>query len=145
MSPEIDYVILANHAEVVNGLMYISGGGVTEVYTPPIPAENRPPLSLTVAIGVIVPWTETNKAHTLKASIEDADGATIGDVLEAVIEAGRAPGMVGGTEIHPQVAWRMFMPFPAPGAYRVRAEFVEDVKTVPFRVHPPNEGLRAAG
>jgi hypothetical protein len=68
--------ILCNHAEAVNNLLYLSGGGIDRVNVPP----GAPPpwnVSLAIAINLRVPWTQTNQDHTLTVDLVDADGQAV--------------------------------------------------------------------
>ena len=56
---------VANHAEVQNNLLYISGGGWTELGPEPTP--------FAIAATIDVPWEETNRTSILETTIVDAD------------------------------------------------------------------------
>ena len=61
----VDFVLMANHVEVVNGLLYVSGGGWTDHHRrlPPDGAP-IPPSHLGIGVSVVVPWNEKNRTAT---------------------------------------------------------------------------------
>jgi hypothetical protein len=81
---KLDWMLLANHAEVQNGLLYISGGtwDTTNVNAP-LP-EGAPAPEGTVALfqGMLVirllfHVTETDREHALTVTVMDEDGGQI--------------------------------------------------------------------
>lgn len=131
----VDFLLVANHVEVVNGLLYVNGGGWTEhsrVLTP-----NGPALShLGIGVSVQVPWTATNQPHTLTLIIEDEDATPIFK-MEAQINVGRPPQLPAGSEQPVQLGFPLNLVFPHPGTYRIVATVDEhgDTKHWTFRVH----------
>lgn len=116
----IESLLLANHVEQSNGLLYVSGGGWT-THTRMVTAGNPPPLShLGLAVIVAIPWLETNQNHNLIIEIRDEDGNAIVNIA-AQMNAGRAPGMRPGTMQYPVIALPMDMIFPHPGGYEIVA------------------------
>lgn len=90
---------LADHAVTPpDGKLYISGGGVDQMFLPKIPGQLGP---LYVAIRVRVPWSRTSEQLALQIRILDADRQPVGrdPVAEGVIEVGRAPGQRAGDEL----------------------------------------------
>ena len=91
---EIELLTLANHAEVQNGLLYLSGAGwdtVTRSYQ----EGNQPaPQHFSIALSVLVPWMETNQPHLVVIRVEDEDGHEHLMEATANIEVGRPPGKV---------------------------------------------------
>ena len=126
---------LANHAEVQNGLMYLSGAE-WDTLTRNIPrGADPPPQHLGIGVSVIVGWTETNERHLLHLWIEDEDGQTGPLDVNAEIEVGRPPGMVRGAESRTPFAVNGIIAFPRPGRYAVCAQVGSDAPLkYPFRV-----------
>ena len=88
-------VILADAAQEAKGKLFILGGGWNVV------GPNSPPTAL--ALLVEVPWTEANRPHDLRVTLQDPDGnpALVGPESEAIeltgqLEVGRPPGSVAG-------------------------------------------------
>ncbi len=141
----IDYLILANHVEAINGMLYISGGGWTDLFRQVPPGANPPPTHLGIGLSVAVPWNETNATHRVRIRIEDSDAQIVVLGAEAAITVGRPPHLTPGTEQHLVMALPADLPFPKQGEYRVQVSLGEDLdtKTWVFRVHdvpppPPN-------
>jgi len=144
--PQVETLILANHAEAVNGLLYIAGGGWTDHWRPPMPEGQVPISSLGIGVGILVPWGETNRKHTITLRIESEDGGPQLTQLEGEIEVGRPPGIPDGIDQRAVLGINFNLQFPAAGGYRIVAECRESTRSVSFRVHdsgPPN--LRAVG
>jgi hypothetical protein len=108
--------MLADHAQVAEGKLYINGGGWTITGPQPVP--------FAIAMFVEVPWDQTNTKHTLVLDLVDGDGhpaMTIGPEGEAPIrvesqlEVGRPVGVKPGTMLGVPFAIN-FGPIPlAPG------------------------------
>ena len=143
MRPEIRFVMLANHAECPNGLLYMSGAGWTDLWAPPAPPGETPMCHFGIVVQVVVPWTETNKPHASSIRIENEDGSVVFEV-QGPLEIGRPAGAVAGSEQHHNAVVDVVMPFPAPGGYRVVATVEQHVKGYAFRVHSAEE-RRLAG
>lgn len=142
--PSIETLLLANHAEVREGLLNLLGGGWSE-YTRHYPAGEDPPVShFGVALTVLVPWTETNRQHHFQITIATEDGELIGPPVEGGLEMGRAPGVPHGIDQRAILAINADYRFPRPGGYVVAARVGEqDPVTVSFRVK--DEVLTAPG
>ena len=97
-------MLLCDYAEVINGKLYIMGGGWT--LCPPGPR------NMALAIRVLVPWDETNVKHRLVLMLQDEEGRTIelGEPprpvkQEGEFEVGRPPGVLPGTELDFSIAF----------------------------------------
>ncbi len=136
----IEFVTVANHAEALNGLLYLSGGGWTDVRRA-VPQGAPPPVThFGIAISVLVPWNETNQQHHLVFRLEPEDGGELVR-MEADLEMGRPPGLPAGSDQRAVLAINADIQFPAAGGYRVVAELGEQVSATSFRVHdgPPTQ------
>ncbi|HVA21911.1 MAG TPA: hypothetical protein VNN74_07430 [Candidatus Micrarchaeia archaeon] len=132
---EIETLILANHVEAINGLLYVSGGGWTDHWRPP-PGEGQPVIShLGVGLTILVPWAAGAMAHPLAVTIETEDGRPVGQMTTQV-NLTRPPGMPVGTDQRAVLALALNLVFPAAGPYRVIAR-LDEIRTraVHFRVH----------
>lgn len=141
--PAIENLMVANHAEAVNGLLYVSGGGWTEHWRGAKTDEGQyAPSHLGIALTLLTSWSETNRRYPVKLIVETEDG---GDELVKVggeMESGRPPGVPEGTDLRAVIAVNVEITYPAPGGYRVVAEVGQDQRTVSFRVHDqPTPGV----
>lgn len=133
----IEFLILANHVESVNGLLYISGGGWTEHYRRVKPGGPPPVSHFGVGVSVLVPWHETNESHQLSIQIENEDATAVVAKVDAALNVGRPPSLPPGTAQHAVIGLSVETIFPATGGYRViaRLDGEKDMKRWPFRVH----------
>jgi hypothetical protein len=132
----IDMLIVANHAEAINGLLYLSGGGWTDLHRQ-IRGGNVPPSHFGIGISIRVPWHETNQPHKFVLDVQNEDATTTVVHAESSINVGRPPQLPPGSIQHAIIAINVDTVFPGPGGYRVAATVDGDrsVATWPFRVH----------
>jgi hypothetical protein len=138
--------LLCNHAEAVNNLLYLSGGGINVVNVPP---GAPPPYPSAVGIGiqVTVPWTQTNQQHRLTLEIVGEDGQPMQvpagpDAFEPVgleiaFNVGRPPHLHAGDDQMIALAANLAgIPFPALGKYifQLRIDGDPVPHTLPLRV-----------
>lgn len=90
----VGFLLLADHAEAVNGKLYMTGGGWNVLRLPELPHE----WAFHIALGIDIGWHETNATHELQVGIHDPDGVELGEGLTASFETGRPPGMPTGQE-----------------------------------------------
>lgn len=110
-------LVLCDYAEAVNGKLYISGAGWSDI------AANIP---APVALGVMlnVPWDQANIPHRLAVDLMDQDGKNVllGDppaplAQGGAFEVGRPPGVPRGIFLPVVFAIRWpLLPIP-PGSY----------------------------
>jgi hypothetical protein len=132
--PQIELLTVANHAEAINGLLYLSGAGWTELYRT-VPADGAiPPNHVGVGVAIQVGWGETNQRHQVALRIETADGAVVVQV-QGEFELGRPPGLTPGSDLRSVLAFNGELQFPAAGIYRVVASVGDHMRFVTFRVH----------
>lgn len=132
--PKVETLLLANHAESLNNLLYVSGGGWTD-HNRPVQEGQPPPLSrIAIAISILTAWGETNRRFPLILRIEDEDSKTKIIEVEGEMETGRPPGVPEGRDIRTPVAMNLDVTFPHPGGYRVVVEAGSDRRTIAFSV-----------
>ena len=94
-------MMLADHAQVAEGKLFISGGGWS--------LSGPGPVTCGVALLFHIPWERTNRKTTFKLGLIDADGHSVtqqGPIGEQPIEVsgqfevGRPAGVPPGTEIN---------------------------------------------
>lgn len=133
---DIDYAILADHAEVVAGKLYLMGGGWDTRYVKDMPSQAR----IAVAIGVRIGWDETNQPTPVHIVIEDDDGKQLVRA-QANVNVGRPPHLPPGSTQLAQFAAALPVTLQAHGGYRVVVRAGEGPgaieRTLPFRVAPP--------
>jgi len=132
--PFVDFIIVADRAEVVSGKLYLMGGGWDMLNV----ADLSKPIGLSFAIGVMVPWNATNQEHSLHISITDDNGSPV-DAVQRVVtfNMGRPPHLSAGDSQRMIVAVpNEFIVFPTAGSYTIGAtvDGGHGRETV-FRVH----------
>jgi hypothetical protein len=90
-------LMLADHAEAVNGKLYVTGGCWDRLSTAQLPVRH-PHLSL--AASVLVPWNSTNEKHSFEVHLVDEDGnEVLPEPVASQFEVGRAAGITAGSDI----------------------------------------------
>lgn len=141
---EIENLILANHVEAVNGLLYIAGGGWTDHWRPELPPGGPPIVShLGVAVTVVIPSSAPSIPQQLAVAIEDDQGRQVAG-MQTQINQQRPPGLPPGQPQRISLALTFNLVFPAAGEYRVVARLgISPPRQHLFRVHdvaPPGVG-----
>lgn len=87
---------LADHAEAINGKLYVTGGCWDRIFVPTVPVKHN---HLSVVFALVVPWTSTNEKHALEIGCEDAEGTSaLPGPLKGNFEVGRPPGWRPGDD-----------------------------------------------
>lgn len=133
--PEIEYVTMANHAEAINGLLYLQGAGWTDALQPPGPNGLPGIIHFGVGVSILIGWTETNRRFPLILTVRHEDGAELVNI-SAQVEAGRPAGIPAGSDIRSVLAVNAEVQFAKTGGYELRAELGDKVRTVAFRILP---------
>ncbi|OAI42220.1 hypothetical protein AYO38_11580 [bacterium SCGC AG-212-C10] len=129
---QIEYALLADYAEIVGNKLYVMGGGWDTFAAPEAPAFVR----LAIAVGVRVPWEETNQQIPIHVAIEDDDGRELGRI-EGSVMVGRPAELPPGSSQLAQMAANVPLTVPAFGGYRTRISAGKDAiatLALPFRV-----------
>jgi Family of unknown function (DUF6941) len=111
----IAFLLLTDFSESLNGKLYAMGAGWNMLRFPELPQEWR----FGVAMGIDVPWDETNQRQEVQVVIEDPDGAELGDELSMEFEAGRPPGLQHGQEQRMVISLNVGATFEASGPHAV--------------------------
>jgi len=137
--------ILCNHAEAVNNLLYLAGGGIEIAFVQP---GSAPPYVCNLGIGIMVAvqWDQTNQQHVVEVELISEDGQPVHvpvgpDVTQPLqaqlgFNVGRPPGLTAGDEQHVCLAVNLpGLPMPSLGKY----EFIirvdgQDARRLPYRV-----------
>lgn len=137
---DIDFALLADHAEVVGGKLYLMGGGWDTIFAREVPA----PARFALALGVRIAWDETNLPTPVRIRFEDDDGQVL-LTLSAEVNVGRPAHLPPGSTQLAQLAANISTRFPTHGGYRAVIEAGGDngrpraERTLPFRIAPPRQ------
>jgi nitrogen fixation protein len=115
---DLDYIIVADAAQVVGGKLFVLGGGWDRLFVPELPG--RPALPFAVAVGIVVPWSMTNRQFDFALELADADGGVVDDLVKGEFEVGRPPGLRAGAPQRFQIAGPAGPEFPDEGRYVVQ-------------------------
>jgi hypothetical protein len=130
--PIVEFVILADRAEAVNGKLYMMGGG-WDVLAPPSLAG---PASFSVALGILVPWLATNIDHRCAVRLEDADGKLLRE-MAVDFRTGRPSNMEHGASQRMMITLPVSVVFPAAGRYAIVVTIGEQERRAAFQVRLP--------
>jgi hypothetical protein len=125
--------MLCDHAEVVQGKLYILGGGWSELRM-----GGTADMALAVKMGLA--WTDADRPIPLEAALLTEDGHAVEVAGEAVrftadVQASRSEDSPPGTPLDAAVAIRFGNLALTPGGYRFEVRLDGRVSaTIPFRV-----------
>ncbi len=112
---EIEWLILADAAEVVGNKLYVLGGGWDRLTVHAgFPLEQH----CAVAASVRVPWHETETPHDFAIEFLNEEGLVL-ESLGAEFEVGRPPGLAPGREQRWQFSGDFDLRLETPGRYAV--------------------------
>lgn len=131
----VEFLFLANYAEVRDGLLFTVGAGWSQFYRPVDPEGPIPLSRFGLGASVLVPWDETNQPHPLVLWIEREEDEAVLSRLDVNVMLGRPPELPAGSDQREVFGISVEIAFPEPGAYRLRASVDEDIRTVRFTVH----------
>lgn len=112
---ELGFLLLSDHSEALNGKVYAMGAGWNVLRFAQLPANH----AFSIALGIDVPWDETNKRHALTLRVDDPDGTPLGEPFQLEFEAGRPPGSIHGQDQRITLSLGARMSFEAPGPHAV--------------------------
>jgi hypothetical protein len=115
---KLDFLILADKAEALNGKLYMIGGAIDRIGLVQIPG----PASFDVAIGVLVDYHETRDTHRLTLRMETADNQPVYPPIEIPFATGSPLGLPAGDAVRFTAVVQGPFPIPAEGAYHWVAE-----------------------
>jgi Family of unknown function (DUF6941) len=132
-SPRIDSLLVADHAEAVNGKLYVMGGGFDTLWAPQFPLGVR----FSFAALLKVPWNDTNRRLPIQGWVTRADDdEELGWKMEGELEAGRAPG-TRGQDAQIMVAGPVGFEVTEPVEFVFNMRFANDERAILLRVAPP--------
>jgi len=130
---EIDYLLLAEHAEIVGNKLYLMGGGWDTMHVPGAPANVR----LMVAAGIRLDWDETGRPIGLVLRIDDEDAQEVFR-LNGQMNVQRPPDTIPGTSHLSQMTFAVQAQLKQLGGYRITLsagpEGAEVRRSIPFRL-----------
>ena len=135
---EVEWLILADSAEVVGNKLYLLGGGWDRLtVNTGFPIDQR----CAIAVSVRVPWNETNQKHVFEVEVMSEDPQTEEPKslvkVNGQFEVGRPPGIPQGQEQRIQLAINMGLRLETPGTKVIIARIEgQEMRRVHFNVIP---------
>ncbi len=114
---EIEFLMVADWAETINGKLYIQGAGWDRRLKLP---KDRPDTGFAIAAGFLVPWHLTNQRHQFSLAFETGDGGQIGPPITGGFNMGRPAKALPGQKFRTTIAARISVALPDLGAYDVK-------------------------
>jgi hypothetical protein len=134
-TPTIDFLILADRAEIHDGKLYLMGGVIDRMYS----VADPPVVNFYVAIGLEIPWNATNQPMDIHLSFQTEEGTEVAH-MNWEMTAGRPPILRAGDVQRAALASPpLVLQVPGVGKYVVIGRLNEQEKRVPFRVVPPGQ------
>jgi hypothetical protein len=134
--PRIDSFMVADHAEAINGKLYIMGGGFDTIGAPGFPHFVR----FSMAAVLRVPWHDTNRRLGIEAWTEDVERNRFGWQMQGEVEAGRAPG-ARGDDVAVTIAGPVAFQIDEPMPFVLRLNFSGDERPLALRVVSVTPGV----
>ena len=128
---EVEWLILADAAQVAGGKLFLLGGGWDQLTVNKLGQDQ----SMAVAVSFRVPWTRTNEKHSFEIELAKADGSTITSV-PGQFEVGRPPGIPPGQDQRAQIVVNIHWKIGETGGYAVVASVDGQGQSFPFSVLP---------
>jgi hypothetical protein len=128
---DFEFLILADAAQAVGGKLYMLGGG-WDVLTISSSFPARHPFS--IALGLRVPWNETNQMQNVGVEIVDEDGNPAA-AMSGQVEVGRPAGLPAGQSQLVVLAFNGMMEVKRPGGFAIIGKIEgQEAKRLHFRV-----------
>src|SRR3972149_4898397 len=93
---EIEYLLLADAVQVIDGKLYVTGGGFDTTLVPAVPQTTQ----LAIACGVLIPWEEAEREPPLPRPAAPADGRPLAPPHRQTFRTGRTAGLLRGASVH---------------------------------------------
>lgn len=135
---EVEWLVLADSAQVVGNKLYLLGGGWDRLtVNRQFPLDQR----CAVALAVRVPWNETNQKHAFEVEVVTEEPATEApkSLVKAAgqFEVGRPPGIPLGQDQRFQMALEVNLRIETPGTKTIVARVDgQEMRRVHFNVVP---------
>ena len=126
----VEWLILADAAQVNGGKLYLLGGGWDQLNVASFPVQQR----MGLAASFLVPWNETNLRREVELTMVTEDGEEMLKI-NGQVEVGRPAGIPAGSEQRAQMAAEMGVEFKKRGVYSIIAKIDgEEAARIAFRV-----------
>lgn len=117
IKPTVDFALLADAVQVVQGKLYVLGGGWDTLFVTDFPAR-YPTLGL--GLRVRVPWSWTDQVLVIGVDLQDEDGGRVLPTPPVAqgVKVARPQGIPEGSDVGVARSFTFNnLSFPGPGAY----------------------------
>lgn len=115
--PAVEFLLVADRAEVVGGKLYVMGGAWEHTAV----QDFNLPIQVSFAVSIQVPWHATNQQHQLSIAVEDEDARRLASIPTTFV-VGRPPHLdVGSTQRFVLAVPQISLKLPGPGTYVLSA------------------------
>jgi hypothetical protein len=129
IQPTIDFALLADAVQVVQGKLYVLGGGWDTLFVAGLPAR-YPTLGL--GLRVRVPWSWTDQVLVIGVDLQDEDGARVLPTppLKQGVKVARPQGLPEGSDVGVARSFTFNnLTFPSEGYYSFVVSLNDEVAT----------------
>ncbi|GIU91997.1 MAG: hypothetical protein KatS3mg011_0903 [Acidimicrobiia bacterium] len=115
--PAVEFALLADSVQVVQGKLYVLGGGWDTLFVPDFPARHP---ALGIGLRVRVPWSWTDRVLVIGVDLQDEDGNRVlpSPPLAQGVKVKRPVGIPEGSDIGVARSFTFYnLTFPREGAY----------------------------
>jgi hypothetical protein len=121
-APYVEFLLLADRAEAINGKLYLMGGGWDRLWV----GDFGQTQTISFAVGIVVPWSATHGEYRLTIIMTDDDETEVGSA-QLGFRPG-APAQMERTESQKVLAAMTMQPkIERPGTYTLRAMINDDM------------------
>lgn len=128
---QIDFVVLGDYAQAVQGKLHLIGGGWNLWHAQQYPNV----VHFGLGIGILVPWSLTNRKHGFRFVIRASEGAELANG-GGEFEMGRPPGTPPGMTQRVVIGLSGELQLSEPGTYEIIVTAASDEKRVTFEALP---------
>lgn len=125
--PTVDFALLADAVQVVQGKLYVLGGGWDTLFVGGFPARHP---TLGIGLRIRVPWSWTDRQVVVGVDIQDQDGARVLPTppLKQGLRVARPTGVPEGSDVGISRSFTFNnLTFPGEGAYSFVITLDDDV------------------
>jgi hypothetical protein len=139
---KIEFVILADAAEVAGGKLYLLGGAWNQYRCRAFPS----PATMALVTSILVDWSEAGRRYPLTMTLADEAGVPVVPPVNGEVDIGRPPEGPEGPQ-RTVVALNAHVSLPRPGRYTfevtagtAKSTIIFDAVFVGKRVEIPSSG-----
>jgi hypothetical protein len=115
--PAVEFLLLADRADAVNGKLYMAGGGWDRLIVTSI----EEPVALSIAVGVLIPRGHAQNKQILRVHAESPSGEILQPQIHAELPSGLPAEAIPNEPLRSMIAINGLWRFPQAGVYHLEA------------------------